>query len=56
MIFLISIQAQTGGVFSQTGGLDLNCHVFKYLITKQLPNIPFFVFIISKSTGLIDIR
>ena len=50
----------------QSGGLDLNFIVFEYLmmylfdftviITQKFPNISDFVFIISNSTGLIDIK
>ena len=44
-----SIQAQIRGFFSQSGGPDLNCHVFEYLImcffdfiviiTQKVPNL-----------------
>ena len=46
------LQAQIRGFFSQSDGLDLNCHVFEYLmmylfdftvvITQTLPNISAF--------------
>ena len=51
---------------SQSGGLDLNCIVFEYLmmylfdftviITQNYQIFQFFVFIIPNSTGLIDIK
>ena len=68
-LLIFSIQAQIRGFFSQSGGLDLDCHVFEYLIMFLL----YFTVIITQNyqiflgffffrvigehcTGLIDIK